>query len=149
MPKTGPTPRWSAPRVAASCACVVGFGRVADHEIRSANPAGILDRQVVDAKMDAVRITGEGNVDPVVDQEQRLVFASQRTSPAGKFEHLAIGPMLAPELNGGNPAIQGRFDHRNEIARRVIRVGNQIQAELCRPIRRQGSWLGCWPMHTA
>jgi hypothetical protein len=31
----------------------------------------------------------------------------------------------------------------------MIRVGNQVQAELCLQIRRQGSWSGCWPTHTA
>jgi len=101
----------------ASC----GFGivrRGADQERARRREPGGVDRQVTGAEVDAVGVGGERDVQPIVDEEQRVVARRQLAQRAGLLVQLTRGRGLVSELDRGRAGLERRFCDLQDGARR-------------------------------
>ncbi len=88
--------------------------RRTQEESRGDDSPGPGWREVVGAEMDARRAGGDGDVEPVVDEDRDR---QERHEVSGEREQVAIGGVLEPELNGGDAPRDGGARHGDRVAR--------------------------------
>lgn len=108
---------------------LVGIGRVADDERVSSNLASRLDRQIIDSEMNAIGTRRQGDIEPVVHDEERAVFIAGEPDLLGQIEGLPIEKRLRPQLDGGGATLQGGPDDLHDAPVGLGRIGDDTDAQ--------------------
>ena len=83
--------------------------------------------------MDPVGVHGEGDVDPVVDEQLCAIAGGKLAQVVGGCVQVTAGEVLLPELDRLHSTLEGLFDDKRDLpAAGVFPVGNQVEVEIDR-----------------
>jgi hypothetical protein len=76
-----------------------------NEQVIASVPPCFCEGQIVLAKVHSIGISGEGHVNPVVDDDAAPMRSCQVDEPAGPFDEHTIGQILLPELDALPPGL--------------------------------------------
>ena len=93
--------------------------------------AGDRDRHVVVAEVDAVRLDGACQVDPIVDDQRHAGLTRHRPEFQPEFVPVTGAPSFLPELHDIDAPGDGRLDDVDRrVTPRAVVVGHQIRPQI-------------------
>ena len=110
------------------------MGRAPDDAAGADHGAGRGDVAVVLADVDAVGPRGDGEVGPVVDDEQRAGGGAQLAGRLRGGEELGVGRVLVAQLEDVDPAAQCRTQHVGQRPAAGAAVADEVQAGGVEPL---------------
>ena len=92
------------------------MGRGADQFLRAEKCSGGADRKRRFTQLHACGVNGKGDVNAIVDQQQRIVAVAQLARLLSEVEQRFAAKILFPKLDCFDAALQRLLQHREQIS---------------------------------
>ena len=103
--------------------------READDHVAANQASGGLQRQIVHADVNPVRVCRDRDIDAVVDEEERPRGPAAFAEGDGQVVHLPARHSLGTQLKRGDPPGQRVVDHRQEVTVGLLRIGDEVDRQ--------------------